>query len=114
MSDKNIISLKAIIESIEKIEKFTSGISGPDDFNIDEKAFDAVMMNFIIIGEMVSRLSDDFKNTHKKIEWDKIKAFRNIAAHNYFGIDIEEVWQIINNKLPGLKKSIAVILNKEK
>jgi len=56
-------------------------------------------MNFIIIGEMVTKVSEEFKNTYIKIDWKRIKDFRNFVAHDYFGIDAEEVWQIITNDL---------------
>ena len=49
-------------------------------------------MNFIVIGEMADKLSDDFKlKTQENVDWLKIKSFRNIIAHNYFGVDAEEV-----------------------
>ena len=70
------------------------------------------MMNFVIIGEMVDKLSQEFKNNHPEIEWLKIKGFRNIVAHDYFGIDAEEVWQIIRDKIPELKFDIECLLNK--
>jgi uncharacterized protein with HEPN domain len=68
------------------------------------------MMNFVVIGEMVDKLSDDFKSKYDSIEWIKIKGFRNIVAHDYFGIDAEEVWQIIKNKIPYLKTEISTRL----
>ena len=67
------------------------------------------MMNFVVIGEMIEKLSEDFKDNHPTIEWQKIKGFRNIVAHDYFGIDAEEVWQIIKNKIPELKEDISRI-----
>ena len=69
------------------------------------------MMNFVVIGEMVAKLSDEFKNSYSGVEWQKIKGFRNIVAHNYFGIDAEEVWQIIKNKIPILKSDIKWIMS---
>jgi len=69
------------------------------------------MMNFVVIGEMVDKLSNDFKTSHPKIEWMKIKGFRNIVAHDYFGIDAEEVWQIIKEKIPTLKSDIGQLLD---
>ena len=78
--------------------------------NADYRNFDATMMNFVVIGEMVDKLSEDFKNHHPEIEWQKIKGFRNIVAHDYFGIDAEEVWQIIINKIPKLKTDIQSII----
>jgi uncharacterized protein with HEPN domain len=65
------------------------------------------MMNFIIIGEMAEKLSENLLNeTAKDIDWIKVRGFRNIIAHNYFGIDAEEVWQIINGNLIKLKKDL--------
>ena len=48
-----------------------------------------VLINFVIIGEAVSRLTEKFKQKENQIPWLKIKAFRNIVAHDYFGIDAE-------------------------
>ena len=45
------------------------------------------MINFVVIGEMVDKLSDDFKDDYDNIEWIKVLGFRNIVAHDYFGID---------------------------
>jgi len=68
-------------------------------------------MNFIVIGEMVDKLSEELiSETSDKIDWLKVKGFRNIIAHNYFGIDAEEVWQIITNSLPKLKQDIETII----
>jgi uncharacterized protein with HEPN domain len=76
----------------------------------DYRNFDAAMMNFVVIGEMVDKISDEFKKNNDKIEWIKIKGFRNIVAHDYFGIDAEEVWQIIKNKIPTLKSEIKGLM----
>jgi uncharacterized protein with HEPN domain len=69
------------------------------------------MMNFIVIGEMVDKLSDKLiQETSDKIDWLKVKGFRNIIAHNYFGIDAEEVWQIINSSLTDLQKNLESLI----
>ena len=68
------------------------------------------MMNFVVIGEMVDKLSDDVKENNPNIEWIKIKGFRNLVAHDYFGIDAEEVWQIIKSKIPKLRSDITKLL----
>ena len=69
------------------------------------------MMNFVVIGEMIDKLSDEFKKNHPEVEWIKIKGFRNIVAHDYFGIDAEEVWQIIKTKIPILQSDIRLLLD---
>ena len=60
-------------------------------------------MNFVIIGESVLRLDSDFIENNAQIEWYKIRGFRNLIAQDYFGIDVEEVWDIIQSKTPELK-----------
>lgn len=110
MLSKDQHCLETIIESIDRIIEYTSGIESADDFNNDYRNFDATMMNFVVIGEMVDKISDDFKMEHPDIEWTKIKGFRNIVAHDYFGIDAEEVWQIIKNKIPSLKSDVLQLL----
>jgi uncharacterized protein with HEPN domain len=112
MLNKDQHCLEAIIEASERIIEYTSGLKSADELDNDYKSFDAAMMNFVIIGEMVEKLSQEFKNNHPEIEWLKIKGFRNIVAHDYFGIDAEEVWQIIRDKIPELKFNVGCLLNK--
>ena len=68
-------------------------------------------MNFVVIGEAVLRLGPSFIETNIASEWHKIKGFRNLIAHDYFGIDTEEVWDIVTNKIPDLKAFIQEKLN---
>ena len=111
MLTKDQHRLESILEAIDRIIEYTSGINSPDDFNNDYRNFDATMMNFVVIGEMIDKISDEFKRKHSEIEWIKIKGFRNIVAHDYFGIDAEEVWQIIKTKIPTLKSDIKSLLD---
>jgi uncharacterized protein with HEPN domain len=111
MLNKDKYCLESILESISKIQDYTIGFANPDSFNNDIKTFDATIMNFVVIGEMVSKISGKLKENNSHIEWDKIKGFRNILAHDYFGIDAEEVWQIIQNDLPSLKSQIIKIIS---
>jgi uncharacterized protein with HEPN domain len=111
MLTKDQHCLETLIEASDRIIEYTSDFKTADDFNNDHRNFDATMMNFVVIGEMVDKLSDGFKETNSKIEWNKIKGFRNIVAHDYFGIDAEEVWQIIINKIPKHRSDITNILD---
>jgi uncharacterized protein with HEPN domain len=112
MQTKDQFCLESILESADRIIEYTSGYDTADDFNNDYRNFDATMMNFVVIGEMVDKLSDNFKRDHTSIEWIKIKGFRNIVAHDYFGIDAEEVWQIIKNRIPSLKSEIQRLIDR--
>jgi len=68
------------------------------------------MIHFINIGEMIERLSHGIKESYSDVPWRDIKDFRNLVTHNYFGIDADELWDIITNHLPTLKVSLATIL----
>ena len=103
----NKLALMAMLEALEKIERFTSDLSSWEDLKNDEETFDACLMNFVIIGESVLRFDVHFIETNNQIEWHKIRGFRNLIAHDYFGIDVEEVWDIIQNKIPDLKYFIS-------
>ncbi len=107
MLESNELALRTMLESVEKIERFSLNIRSWQDLKMDEKTFDACLMNFVIIGESVLRLESSFIETNRHMEWHKIKGFRNLIAHDYFGIDVEEVWDIITNKIPQLKLFIC-------
>lgn len=110
MSEKDRANLLAILDSCTKIQRFIKEIDNADVFYADEKTFDAVLMNFVVIGESVSKLSEALILQESHVPWVKIKGFRNIVAHDYFGVDAEEVWQIIKYNLPDLAYLINKIL----
>jgi uncharacterized protein with HEPN domain len=111
MSSKDRANLLAILDAIRKIESFTASIRSAAEFHNSEMAFDATLMDFVFIGEMVARISVELKAQHLEMDWQQIKDFRNLVAHDYLGIDAEEVWQIIQNDLPTLKKQLQQILH---
>jgi uncharacterized protein with HEPN domain len=110
LSENDKVNLQAIVEASKKIKHFTKGLENADEFYDDEKTFDAVLMNFVVIGESVAKLSKACRVEHQHIPWVKVKAFRNIITHNYFGVDAEEVWQIIQNQIPQLIKEVRKII----
>ena len=111
MSEKDKANLLAIIDSAQKILNYVDGIKDADAFYADQRTFDAVLMNFVVIGESVSRISDQLQNDNPDVPWRQIKGFRNIIAHDYFGVDAEEVWQIIESYLGELIKDVEGMLN---
>lgn len=95
-----------MLETIEKIMRYTQSYNSPDELYNNDRDFDAVMMNFIVLGENVGKLSEQYKNKNQHINWQKIYGLRNIIAHHYFGINVDIVWQIIHNDLPKLRKDL--------
>lgn len=111
VSHKDFTLLLNIIDAIEKIKSYSSEYLNADELYANTKSFDAVLMNFIVIGEMGSKLSDSFRTkTSDNIDWYKTVGFRNIIAHNYFGVDAEEVWQIIRDTLLKLENNLKQIV----
>jgi uncharacterized protein with HEPN domain len=112
-SHKDTACLLNILDSVDKIKKYTQAYKDADALYEDNKSFDAVMMNFVVIGEMADKLSPEFRDsTEDQIDWLKIRGLRNIIAHNYFGIDAEEIWQIIQDSLIKLAATIEIIVRK--
>jgi uncharacterized protein with HEPN domain len=109
MSKRSLgLLIEDIWESIEKIERYTKGMT-QDSFQSDEKTTDAVVRNLEIIGEAAGRLPKNFTDQHSKIEWVKIKGLRNRIVHEYFGVDIQIIWQILEKDLPAFKASLKSI-----
>jgi uncharacterized protein with HEPN domain len=80
----------------------------------DDKTIDAVVRNFEIIGEAANRIEPDFRITCSEIEWNRIRGFRNRIVHDYFGIDYEIVWTIIENDLENLISQIEFVISNYK
>lgn len=103
------IYLEDIIECIGKIYTYTAGLLVVDFCN-DEKTIDAVIRNLEIIGEAARRLPEEIRMRFPGVEWHKIISLRNILIHEYPGIDLETIWDIIENKLATLEEQIKEIL----
>ena len=100
--------IEDIWESIDKIDRYSKGMT-QDNFHNDEKTIDAVVRNLEIIGEAASRMPEDFTNQHSKIEWVKIIGLRNRIVHEYFGVDLQIIWQILKKDLPSFNESLKKI-----
>ncbi len=101
--------LTDVFESITAIESYTSALSA-EEFVTDRKTYNATIREFQIIGEAVSKLSDFTIEKYPGIEWRDIKDFRNLLVHEYFGVDLEMVWNIIVDDLPKLKSAVNELL----
>jgi uncharacterized protein with HEPN domain len=62
------------------------------------------------LAESAQRLSSGLKAKHSQVDWRTLSAFRNVVVHDYLGISLDQVWDIIKNDLPTLKENITVIL----
>ena len=101
-----------IKEAIEWIEEYTQ--DGEAGFLDDRKTQDAVLRNLHTLAESTQRISKHLKDEYPQIDWRTISAFRNVVVHDYLGVSSEQIWDIVENDLPGLKQNIIEVLEKLK
>ena len=100
-----------ILQCCRKVLRYVDGMTR-EQFEADERTYDAVLRNLEIIGEAVKHLPDEARTLAPQIEWRNIAGFRDIVAHAYFGIDSEIVWDIVSTKVPDMLREMdAVDLN---
>jgi len=101
--------IEDIMEALEKIERYTNGLSF-EDFAASPQVIDAVVRNFEIIGEAVNNIPNEVAAAHPDIPWEKMVSMRNKVIHEYFGIDEEIVWKTIHEDLPVFQERIVKML----
>lgn len=105
------VYLDDILEAVAKICDYTSGLN-LEGLKNDSKTLDAVVRNLEIIGEAAKNVPQDVRQLYPDTEWKKMAGIRDILIHEYFGIDVNIIWDIVQNKLPTLEKQVRNILNK--
>ena len=98
-----------ILDSGAAILDFVKGLSFVE-FRDDRKTSSAVIREFEIIGEAVAKLPEELKGRRPDVEWQDIKDFRNLLAHEYFGVDLEIVWKIIEEDIPTLMDAVKEVM----
>jgi uncharacterized protein with HEPN domain len=100
--------LRDILEAIDDIDRYAA--RGKDAFLADELVSSWILHHLIILGEAAASVDASFRDRFPKIPWPEIVAFRNILIHHYFGVDLEEVWVVVERDLPELRRKIEAIL----
>lgn len=100
--------LKHVRDALARIEEFTAGMEHKD-FIKDIKTQDAVIREFMVVGEAIKRLSTGLRQKHPDIPWRRLAGVRDVLIHKYFEIDTEEVWNFLD-EAHRLQKSIEGIL----
>ena len=109
MKRKSELYLKDILDSINQIKEYTKD-QDIEEFKNNRLVIDGSVRNLEIIGEASSQLSSEFKDQYQEIAWQEMIDFRNVVIHKYHQVDVEILWDIIENKLKLLKKDIERIL----
>ncbi len=96
-SDRELLS--DIRESIQRISEYMVGFDYASFLN-DTKTQDAVIRNLEILGEATKNLSPELRTTYSDVPWKSMAAARDRLIHNYFGVNLDIVWQIVSIELP--------------
>lgn len=100
--------LDDILDAVEKIERFTSGMDY-EEFADDPKTVDAVLRNFEVIGEAVKNVPEDVQQEYSDVPWSEMAGMRDQLIHGYATIELEIVWSTIQEEIPTLASQIASI-----
>ena len=98
-----------IVESVRRIASYAKG--GRAQFMQSSLTQDAIIRNFEIIGEAAKQISPGLKQAYPDVLWRSVAGFRDVLIHQYTGVDLDEVWNIIEHALPDLRRHIDSILS---
>lgn len=112
MQRRDKIILQKIVSEIEIILDFLGNIS-LEEFLTDEKTKRAIGMTAINIGELVKNLNFEFRKKYSEVDWKDVEKFRDVVAHKYETLDMEDVYNTIRYDFPELKLQIEKILETE-
>ena len=101
------IYLRHILECIHRIEENTA--KGREHFLSTHTLQDAVLRNLQTLSESTQRLSEKTKTQYPEIEWHRIAAFRNVLVHDYLGIDLDKIWEVVQRDVSKLKETVLKI-----
>ncbi|MBS7626604.1 DUF86 domain-containing protein [Candidatus Bathyarchaeota archaeon] len=109
MKKDDSVYLKHILDAISRIEEYTKDIRY-EEFIGNHLVQDGVIRQLEIIGEATKRLSKEFKEENPEIPWGDAAGMRNKLIHNYFGVDLDAVWDTVKKDIPKLKDKLKSII----
>lgn len=100
--------IEDILDSLDKIASYVEGIDN-EEWKKDNKTIDAVIRNLEIIGEAANHIPQVVQEKYPEVPWVLMRGMRNILIHQYFGVDVDVIWQTVREDLPGLKIILQTI-----
>ena len=104
------IRVDDMVLAIDKVLGYTAGMDKAA-FTADERTIDAVVRNLIVIGEAAGHVPEDVVAANPQIPWARMRGMRNLAVHEYFGIDINVLWDTVVDNLPALLPALRDLLD---
>ena len=107
MKDDSVY-LRHILECIRRIEE--DGAAGIEAFQASHTLQDAILRNLQVLAESSGRISSELKAAWPQIDWRRIGAFRNVLVHDYLGLDLDRIWEVIQRDIPEQRKTVERML----
>jgi len=105
MENKDLFRLEHIRDCIEKIEYLANTLYNQDNFEEKWIEQDAIIRNLEIIGEASGNISDELKQKYPDVSWKEMKGMRNFVIHQYFGMELSDIWSTVVNDNSDTKNS---------
>ena len=102
--------IEDMLEAIQRINKYA--VRGKAAFVNEELIQTYVVHNLQILGEAACKLTPEYRTQYAEIPWNKIMGMRHILVHDYFQVDLEIVWAVVEKELPKLKEQLLFLLNR--
>ena len=99
MNRRDVIIIEKLIKEADFVKQMLDGLTESDFLNNQEKQR-ATVMTLLNIGELVKNLTMEFRSQHPQIPWKSIAGLRDVAAHGYFTLRMEEIWVYATSDLP--------------
>lgn len=109
---RNNIAVSKLIAMIDTISRYCEGVEYTG-FSENSMLVEACVFNLSQMGELVSKMDKDFENQHPEVSWRQLYGLRNRIVHDYEGVNLQLVWQIIEEDLPEMKNRLQEILDSE-
>ena len=106
--DNDRVLIFMVIEAIESIHKIIENITY-EEFKGNDLLVSAVILKFEIVGEIAKNISEELRNKDNGINWKDLIEYRNYLIDNYFDVDLNTLWEMINNDLVKLKEKLLMI-----
>ena len=113
MSRSALLLLEDIEKSCERIVRYTAGLTRDQVF-VDEMRFDGVLFNLHVIGEAVKKLPTELRKKYSDIAWREIAGLRDFIAHAYFALDLDILWDAIQQDIPALLSRVREMRERER
>ncbi len=101
--------IQDILQACDDISNFTQAVKESAELQNDRRTFLAVVHSLEIIGEAARQTPKSFREKHSEIPWRETASLRNVIAHEYFGLEIDIIWDVIQTQIPVLAEKMRQI-----